>query len=131
MKDAFFDIENLDTYFVVGILVFFGILEVVAGYLHRSKRTGSDWIQEVGSFVLVGSGDKACNCIGGFGFGTKKAKNICGVNADSAKINPSAMVRIMVQNTSHYFLKPNEVARYVCAIAKQRKQDLSVMIHTY
>jgi len=53
MESAVFDVENLDTYFVVGILVFFGILEVVAGYLHRSKRTGSDWIQEVGSFVLL------------------------------------------------------------------------------
>ena len=53
MDKALFGIENLDTYLVLGILVFFGLLEVMAGYLHRSQRTASDWIQEAGGFFVL------------------------------------------------------------------------------
>ena len=53
MEDTLFGIENLDTYLVLGILVIFGILEVMAGYLHRSQRTRSDWIQEMGGFFAL------------------------------------------------------------------------------
>ena len=50
MNDHLFGIENIDIYIVLFILIAFGVLEVVSGYLSRSKRTSSDWIQEVGSF---------------------------------------------------------------------------------
>ncbi|MEZ5041711.1 MAG: sterol desaturase family protein [Saprospiraceae bacterium] len=53
MEKTLFGIENLDTYLVLGILAFFGLLEVMAGYLHRSKRTRGDWIQEIGSFFVL------------------------------------------------------------------------------
>ncbi len=53
MENTLFGIENLDTYLVLGILVVFGVLEVMAGYLHRSQRTRSDWIQEMGGFFAL------------------------------------------------------------------------------
>lgn len=53
MKTTLFGIENFDAYAVIGILVLFGLLEVISGYLHRSQRTSSDWIQEVGSFFVL------------------------------------------------------------------------------
>lgn len=53
MDNSLFGIERFDTYAVLGILVFFGLMEVLSGYLHRSKRTKSDWIQEfIGFFGL-------------------------------------------------------------------------------
>ncbi len=53
MSESLLNIENFDAYIVIGILIFFGLMEVIAGYLHRSKRTSSDWIQEVGSFFAL------------------------------------------------------------------------------
>ena len=53
MNQALFGIENLDVYLVGGILVFFGLIEVLAGHLNSTKRTFSDWIQELGSFIAL------------------------------------------------------------------------------
>ena len=53
MDNSLFGIKDLDVYVVLGILVFFGLVEIISGYLHRSKRTKSDWIQEVGSFLML------------------------------------------------------------------------------
>jgi len=50
MSNAIFGIENFDVYVVLGILIFFGLCEVAAGYLYRTNRTTNDWIQEVGGF---------------------------------------------------------------------------------
>lgn len=51
MKQAL--LENFDVILVVGILVFFGILEVIAGHLKSTKRTGSDWLQELGGGIVL------------------------------------------------------------------------------
>ena len=48
-----FGVENLDVYLVLGILIVFGLLEVIAGHLHTTKRTRSDWIQEMGGFFAL------------------------------------------------------------------------------
>ncbi len=53
MDQTLFGIENLDVYLVGGILMFFGLMEVIAGHLKSTKRTFSDWIQEVGSFLVL------------------------------------------------------------------------------
>ncbi len=53
MEKAIFGIENFDVYMVLGILIGFGLLEVISGHLARSKRSKSDWIQEVGSFFVL------------------------------------------------------------------------------
>lgn len=45
--------DSLETYLVPLILLFFGGMEVLSGYWHRSKRDGSDWIQEFGSFMVL------------------------------------------------------------------------------
>jgi len=53
MNDALFGIPNMDVYLVIGILVFFIILEIIGGYWHRSQRKLSDWIQEAGSYFIL------------------------------------------------------------------------------
>ncbi|RMG23950.1 MAG: hypothetical protein D6730_13480 [Bacteroidetes bacterium] len=53
MENTLFGIENFDGYAVIGILLFFGLMETLAGYLHRSQRKLGDWIQEAGSFFLL------------------------------------------------------------------------------
>ncbi len=53
MDKTLFGVENLDVIVVLGILVFFGLMEMLAGYLHRTKRTVSDWIQEAGGFFML------------------------------------------------------------------------------
>lgn len=47
--------NNIDAYLVLGILVFFGLIETISGALQYSKRNKSDWIQEVGSFFILSS----------------------------------------------------------------------------
>ncbi len=46
-------IPNIDVYLVMGILLFFIFIEVIGGYLHQTKRKSGDWIQELGSFLLL------------------------------------------------------------------------------
>ena len=53
MNSALFGISNLDIYLIMGILVVFAVIEVSAGYLQRSRRTASDWIQEFGGFLVL------------------------------------------------------------------------------
>ena len=53
MDNTIFGIEDFDTYVVISIIVFFGLAEVISGALKASKREGSDWIQEVGSFFML------------------------------------------------------------------------------
>ncbi len=54
MNDALFGIPYMDIYLVMGILVFFILLEIATGYWHRTQRTKGDWIQEMGGgFVLM------------------------------------------------------------------------------
>lgn len=53
MDKTLFGVPNLDVILVLGILVFFGLIETLSGYLHRTKRTGSDWIQELGGFFAL------------------------------------------------------------------------------
>lgn len=48
-----FGIPNFDVYFVIGIIIFFSLIETLTGLLHHTKRTKSDWIQEVGSFFVL------------------------------------------------------------------------------
>jgi len=47
------NIPNFDVYLVLGILVFFGLIETISGQLQKSKRTKNDWIQEAGSFFIL------------------------------------------------------------------------------
>lgn len=53
MNSALFGIPNMDIYLVMGILVFFIILEVIGGYWQKTQRTTSDWIQEFGAFLVL------------------------------------------------------------------------------
>ena len=46
-------IENFDVFLVLGVLIFFGLIESFAGYLRHSKRKKGDWLQEVMSFFLL------------------------------------------------------------------------------
>jgi sterol desaturase/sphingolipid hydroxylase (fatty acid hydroxylase superfamily)/CDGSH-type Zn-finger protein len=53
MNEPLFGIENLDGYIVIGIVLFFSLLETIAGYLADTKRAFGDWIQETGSFLIL------------------------------------------------------------------------------
>ena len=51
-------IENFDVYLVLGILIGFGLMESISGFLANSKRSKGDWIQEVFSFLFLSTGIK-------------------------------------------------------------------------
>lgn len=53
MDTAIFGVEHLDSYLVLGILILFGVLETIAGYLSRTQRTVGDWLQEAGGFLML------------------------------------------------------------------------------
>ncbi|MEM7104364.1 MAG: sterol desaturase family protein [Bacteroidota bacterium] len=53
MDNTIFGIPNFDAYLVIGILLFFIILEIAGGLWHRSKRNFSDWIQEFGGYLVL------------------------------------------------------------------------------
>lgn len=53
MDNAIFGIKDLEVYAVIGVLVFFGLIEVISGHLAKSNRKGGDWIQEVGGFFVL------------------------------------------------------------------------------
>jgi len=53
MDNSIFGVQDLDVYVVSSIIILFGLAEIIAGYLHRTQRTRSDWIQEVGSFLVL------------------------------------------------------------------------------
>ena len=55
MIEKLLTIENIDVYFVIGIILFFSLLESISGFLKNSKRAKGDWIQEIMSFVVLGN----------------------------------------------------------------------------
>lgn len=59
MNEPLFGIPNADVPFVMGILIFFLLIEIFSGYLHRTKRKFGDWIQELGGFLVLSLGTKA------------------------------------------------------------------------
>jgi len=58
MENTLFGIPNIDIFLVIGILLFFVIIEVIAGYWTKTQRTSGDWIQEIGSYFVLGLGIK-------------------------------------------------------------------------
>lgn len=70
MDTLLFNIEDFYVYIVMGILIFFGLLEVISGQLKRSKRSRGDWIQEVGSFLVLAIGIKPFIVLGVYTLGT-------------------------------------------------------------
>lgn len=55
MDQELFGIPNADVYLVMGVLAVFILIEIAAGYWSTSRRTFSDWIQELGGFVILGN----------------------------------------------------------------------------
>ena len=51
-------IENFDVYLVLGILIGFGLMESMAGFLKNSRRQKEDWTQEIISFLFLSSAIK-------------------------------------------------------------------------
>jgi sterol desaturase/sphingolipid hydroxylase (fatty acid hydroxylase superfamily)/CDGSH-type Zn-finger protein len=44
---------GIDVYLVIGILMFFALMEIIVGHLKQSKRTKGDWFQEAGGFFAL------------------------------------------------------------------------------
>ena len=55
MIEELLTIKNIDVYFVVGIILLFGILEIISDFLKNSNRKKGDWIQEILSFLVLGN----------------------------------------------------------------------------
>jgi sterol desaturase/sphingolipid hydroxylase (fatty acid hydroxylase superfamily)/CDGSH-type Zn-finger protein len=53
MNEPLFGIANFEVYAVLGIVAFFGLIETLAGYLHRTQRRAGDWLQEAGGFLVL------------------------------------------------------------------------------
>src|SRR5688572_513885 len=53
MNEPLFGINDFEVYAVLGIVAFFGLIETLSGYFHRTRRTADDWIQEVGGFFVL------------------------------------------------------------------------------
>lgn len=51
-------IDNFDVVLVLSILIGFGLMETVSGFLTNSKRKKGDWVQEILSFLLLSTGIK-------------------------------------------------------------------------
>jgi sterol desaturase/sphingolipid hydroxylase (fatty acid hydroxylase superfamily)/CDGSH-type Zn-finger protein len=51
-------IDNFDVILVLSILIGFGLMETVSGFLTNSKRKKGDWVQEILSFLLLSIGIK-------------------------------------------------------------------------
>ncbi len=58
MNNELFGIPNMDVYLIMGVLIFFGLIEVISGYLQRTQRKSDDWIQEFGGFIVLSLGIK-------------------------------------------------------------------------
>ena len=68
MIEELLTIKNIDVYFVVGIILLFGILESISGFLKNSNRKKGDWIQEILSFLVLGNLVKPIIILLMFGF---------------------------------------------------------------
>jgi len=44
---------SFDVYLVIGILVFFALMEILVGHLKQSKRNKGEWFQEAGGFFIL------------------------------------------------------------------------------
>ena len=53
MEQHLWGIPNMDVYLVMGILIFFIVLEVIGGYWVKTNRGTGDWIQEFGAFLIL------------------------------------------------------------------------------
>ena len=53
MEDHLFGVKHLDLYLVVGVLMFFVAIEVIAGHGKRSNRSFGDWFLELGSYMIL------------------------------------------------------------------------------
>jgi sterol desaturase/sphingolipid hydroxylase (fatty acid hydroxylase superfamily)/CDGSH-type Zn-finger protein len=53
MEDQLFGVKHMDLFLVVGVLIFFIILEVLAGHGKRSNRSFGDWFLELGSYLIL------------------------------------------------------------------------------
>ncbi|MEM9823968.1 MAG: sterol desaturase family protein [Bacteroidota bacterium] len=53
VDNTIFGIPNIDVYLVLGILLFFVLLEILAGHWTKSKRSFNDWIQEFGGWLAL------------------------------------------------------------------------------
>ena len=76
MNDPLFGIENLEGYIVLGIVVFFSLMETMAGYLSATKRSIGDWIQEAGGFLALSFIFKPLIVLAAFSFGKLLIPNV-------------------------------------------------------
>ena len=52
------NIDDFDVILVLSVLIGFGLMETLSGYLVNSKRKKGDWVQEILSFLILSTGIK-------------------------------------------------------------------------
>ena len=52
MQEHLFGVPNMDVYIVLGILVAFILIEIIAGYWKTNRKFG-DWFLEAGGFFIL------------------------------------------------------------------------------
>jgi len=82
MEDRLFGIDNMDAYLVLGILVFFVIIETIAGYMHRTNRNFGDWLEELGGFLMLSLFTKPAIVLAVLGLGSLLLPNLANAVAD-------------------------------------------------
>ncbi len=102
MNEPLFGIENLDSYIVLGIVILFCVLESAAGYLASSRRTASDWIQEVGGFAVLSFLIKPLIVFAAFFAGQRLAPGLQGSIA-AFSILPALVVYLLVDDVLQYW----------------------------
>lgn len=83
MNEPLLGIPNLDGYIVIGIVLFFSVLETLAGYLSATKRTFGDWMQEAGGFVVLSFVYKPLIVLSAFYLGATLVPNVQNYVANS------------------------------------------------
>ncbi|MBK9330708.1 MAG: sterol desaturase family protein [Sphingobacteriales bacterium] len=53
MENILSGINTYNAYLVIGIIIFFSMLEIISGRLQNSSKNFNDWIQEAGGFMVL------------------------------------------------------------------------------
>ncbi len=102
MNEPLFGIANLDGYIVIGIILFFSLLETIAGYLAITKRKLSDWMQEAGGFIALSFVYKPLIIFAAFLLGRLFIPNAQSVVAH-ASLWPGVVVYLLVDDILQYW----------------------------
>lgn len=102
MNEPLFSVENFEGYIVLGIIVFFSLIEILAGRLLTTNRSFSDWIQEAGSFLILSFVTKPLIIIAAFYSGSFIVPDIYH-SVSQFPLIPTVLVFLLVDDVLQYW----------------------------